>query len=417
MIKRKMLGAAVIFGSLLLSVGCSTDKRDVTVGASAAEEVSVAEKSSVAEEVSASPETTSAEEVSAEENESAKREDEKTQEKDIYEDILNKYQMALAEEWREEKLYEEEMSPLVVYGRDSGANFGYCRMDINSDGFDELLIGAEGGDSLTDKILLDLYGMKDGEAVQILCSRERVSYYLYEDEENETYTIACRGSEGAGCYGWHYYVLNGTGLEVVQAVLYDSDYDEANPWFMSYDEDWDVSNDMPIDEELAEGVIDSYSKYFITPEYTFFEGNRTTLVNPVKEVTDEEMADLTGISFKVPEGAKGIRYTVIEADGMMPMAQMTFTYQGKDMFLRAQSVDVTEPVDISGLYYSWEENFEAEVGYCKAEGFLGDHAGYLRWIDVVPGIAYNLGMTENADRETLIELANDVFLPLQEERP
>ena len=29
------------------------------------------------------------------------------------------------------------------------------------------------------------------------------------------------------------------------------------------------------------------------------KGNRTTLVNPVKEVTAEEMTDLTGISLKV----------------------------------------------------------------------------------------------------------------------
>ena len=147
------------------------------------------------------------------------------------------------------------------------------------------------------------------------------------------------------------------------------------------------------------------------------KGNGTTLVNPVKEVTAEEMTDLTGISLKVPQGAEDIRYNVIEADGMMPMAQMTFTYQENEVFLRAQSVDVTEPVDISGLYYSWKENFQAEVGYCKAEGFLEDNAGYLSWIDVVPGIAYNLGMTENADREFLTELANAVFLPLQEEQP
>ena len=83
------------------------------------------------------------------------------------------------------------------------------------------------------------------------------------------------------------------------------------------------------------------------------KGNGTTLVNPVKEVTAEEMTDLTGISLKVPQGAEDIRYNVIEADGMMPMAQMTFTYQENEVFLRAQSVDDTEPVDISGLYYSW----------------------------------------------------------------
>ena len=36
---------------------------------------------------------------------------------------------------------------------------------------------------------------------------------------------------------------------------------------MAYDLDWDVSNDMPIDEDLAGDLMDANRRLYITAEY------------------------------------------------------------------------------------------------------------------------------------------------------
>ena len=43
--------------------------------------------------------------------------------------------------------------------------------------------------------------------------------------------------------------------------------DEANPWFMAYDLDWDAANDEPIDEEMANAIMDSNRAHYTVAEY------------------------------------------------------------------------------------------------------------------------------------------------------
>ena len=74
--------------------------------------------------------------------------------------------------------------------------------------------------------------------------------------------IANEGSNGAGSSGWTYYTLGEDGLQVVQAIIYDAMADEENPWFMAYDDDWDVSNDEGIDEQTAQDIIDANTQNY-----------------------------------------------------------------------------------------------------------------------------------------------------------
>ena len=109
-------------------------------------------------------------------------------------------------------------------------------------------------------LIFDAYTTgKTERSVQIFESESRNRYYLVEDEAGAV-IIANEASNGAANSGWLYYVVNGTQLNVVQSVIFDAGEDEQNPWFMSTDDDWDVSNDEPVDEDTAMSVIDSYTR-------------------------------------------------------------------------------------------------------------------------------------------------------------
>lgn len=136
------------------------------------------------------------------------------------------------------------------------------------------------------------------------------------------------------------------------------------------------------------------------------------VINPLKEVTLDEMVAETGISFCAPEGAKEVRYFVLSYDDCV-MAQMKFLWNDAPAYLRAQATSAVEAEDISGLHYQWTTTSETQVGYCAATTYLKDGVGYTAWLDTAPGIVYNLCMTEGADADTLSELANAVFVPVQ----
>ena len=143
--------------------------------------------------------------------------------------------------------------------------------------------------------------------------------------------------------------------------------------------------------------------------------NTVTVVNPIREVTREEMLAEVGIPLKVPDDATDVAYHVIV--GESTIAQVKFSVNGVEYCLRACTTGEFEPIDISGLYYSWEVKEEAEVGYCVGEVFLVGEVGYIAWLDVVPGINYNLSVKEGATKEILLEMANEVFVEVQGDNP
>ncbi len=137
------------------------------------------------------------------------------------------------------------------------------------------------------------------------------------------------------------------------------------------------------------------------------------IVNPIKAVTIEELATLTGISLHAPKDAEDVSYQMITLDENTVIAQMRFTLDGVEAFVRAQATAELESADISGLYYDWSETSVAQVNYCEATAYLKDDVGYIAWLDTAQGVVYNLAMTEGATTELLIKFANAVFVPLQ----
>ena len=60
--------------------------------------------------------------------------------------------------------------------------------------------------------------------------------------------------------------MNGE-FQVIQGVIFDAAANENAPWFMTYDLDWDVSNDTPVDEKTANAVMNAGRKLYTAVEY------------------------------------------------------------------------------------------------------------------------------------------------------
>ena len=79
--------------------------------------------------------------------------------------------------------------------------------------------------------------------------------------------VVNEGSASAYNHATYYLMLEEGKFEVVQGIVFDAMADEENPWFLSHDLDWDVSNDEPIDEEMANAILDSNRTHYTALEY------------------------------------------------------------------------------------------------------------------------------------------------------
>ena len=122
--------------------------------------------------------------------------------------------------------------------------------------------------------------------------------------------------------------------------------------------------------------------------------------------------DVTG----VPEGAENITYNAFLLDGLT-VAETTFRMDGITCAYRmSATLELLEDFkDISGLTEPFEEVASGEILWCRAKlSFNEGGRGKITWFDVVPGILYSLSMDSGASEEALLELANQLFVPAQE---
>lgn len=200
---------------------------------------------------------------------SAEAAEESTENVEEYQNVLDKYKTMITEKWDVSKAFDEGMSSMVseFCNMDAQDQIGYTLYDLDADGQPELLIGEMDTELPANRIIFDAYTLKDGNAVQIFESESRNRYYLVEDEAGAI-LIANEGYNGAASSGWLYYTVSGDRLTVQQAIMYDAAADEENPWFMAYDDDWDTSNDEPVDEDMAQSVINSYTDNYAKLDWT-----------------------------------------------------------------------------------------------------------------------------------------------------
>ena len=170
-----------------------------------------------------------------------------------------------------------------------------------------------------------------------------------------------------------------------------------------------------------------------TPEKP--NAKEATLANPMVESTLAGVLEATGIDLPAPDGASNIThfYYKESADVLQPVAEVRFTLDGHEAYLRAQKTDMTafplsgeeivaaamagknldNGADISGLHYQWECFSTQDVGSCEALCFRGGKVGYIAWIDASTGVLYNLCMKDGATDDVLLDLSNAAFTAIR----
>lgn len=187
---------------------------------------------------------------------------------EVYAEQIGRYAVALAEQWNEGAYFENGLSALPYYYYEGNPleNVGFGFVDLDNDGSWELVIGAI-QNAENDPAVFEIWTLVDGEPVMLVQGAARNRYYLQYVEEDEMWYIANEGSSSAFCNATYYLMLNEGKLEVVQGIVFDASADEQNPWFLTYDLDWDVSNDEPIDEATAKSILDVNRTYYTAVEY------------------------------------------------------------------------------------------------------------------------------------------------------
>ena len=188
----------------------------------------------------------------------------------VYKEQMDLVYQALSQKWSIDKYFENQISSLISNHYEGNAldNVGYALKDLDGDGKEELLISAVSKDS-SGGMLYDVYSAPNGTVVHVLSGHERNRYYLQWLEEG-AYMIANEASNSAFNSAWYYYSLIDGQLELMQGIIFNAEANENNPWFMTYDEDWDVSNDTPDTDGMAEAIIEAYARSYTTLEYIPF---------------------------------------------------------------------------------------------------------------------------------------------------
>ena len=144
----------------------------------------------------------------------------------------------------------------------------------------------------------------------------------------------------------------------------------------------------------------------------------TANANTLKVLTTaSQILRATGLNVTVaPDHAENITYNAFRLDGLT-VAETTFQINGITYAYRmAGTMELLDNfTDISGLYESFDQISAGEVFWCRAKiNFNEGEQGKIIWFDLVPGILYSLSMDSGASKEALLDMANGLFVPAQE---
>lgn len=146
------------------------------------------------------------------------------------------------------------------------------------------------------------------------------------------------------------------------------------------------------------------------------------MVNPMKCSGPEEILEVLGVEFKVPEMAQEVKYFLIGNR----LAQMDFFWKGIDCTARIRLCEEKVLEDISGMYYSWETESDCEIGWCRGKvKYVTRNDGAIVsvccWLDGRSGVLYSLSMIipgigpgDISDVKGLIEkIAYETWIPCE----
>ena len=173
-----------------------------------------------------------------------------------YNEIVQKYYEGASAGWDISQFQENNLCYLAGCYSDTN-KLGYCLLDVDSDGTDELFIGTT-EDEGYEGMFFDMYTLTDGKVELVTTSGERDRYYLCEDN-----TIANEGSSSAFLSVNYYYDYKSGKLNLQDGIVNDGELDPQNPWFYGTLDNGEDSLE-PISEGAADSIKSKY-KYMKLP--------------------------------------------------------------------------------------------------------------------------------------------------------
>ena len=116
-----------------------------------------------------------------------------------------------------------------------------------------------------------------------------------------------------------------------------------------------------------------------------------------------------------PAGAKELVFRKLTQDGLS-VGETTFVLDGIFYAYRVAATNEVEEnfADISGIEKAFAEEAAAEIGWCSARLSFDENAGgKIVWFDPAPGLLYSLYMETGASEAALLDMADLLYDPAQ----
>lgn len=133
--------------------------------------------------------------------------------------------------------------------------------------------------------------------------------------------------------------------------------------------------------------------------------------------TASDILNTLGYNLDVsPNSAQETQYRTFDLDGLS-VGETTFVLDAITYTYRVAATLVIEEnfADISGINTAFTQETTGEVGWCSARlSYDPDASGKIVWFDPAPGLLYSLHMSSGASEEALINMAETLYSPAQD---
>ena len=274
MMKKILLTAAAFLLIPAMLAGCGKPQAEMpieTEPSSVSTEPTIESAEAPTEAPATEPATEPAKETTPPETEEDEDDAASSDINEVYAQQIERYYTAISQQWDEMTYLDHEMSTLAAYYYEGNPldNIGFTFMDLDADGIQEFIIGAI-LNADRDPLVFEIWTLRDNAPVMLAQSGSHNRYYLQYAEEDELWSVAYEAENGAANHAVYYLQLDGGEFNVIQGVVFDAVANENDPWFMAYDLDWDVSNDIPLDEETAIAVMEAGKNIYAAAEYVSY---------------------------------------------------------------------------------------------------------------------------------------------------